>query len=180
MSNAADFGSRLVLPHHGVFLHNRGMGFSLEPGHPAEYGPGRRPPHTLAPVAITGPAGTLDTVLGTMGGDAQPQVLLQVLVRTLVHGQDPGEAVAAPRWVLSREPTTAFDIWRLADPPLVRVEHDAPGAWSRGLRARGFEVIESPPGDQSFGHAQLIRVTTDDMLTGAADPRAGDGAFAGS
>jgi gamma-glutamyltranspeptidase/glutathione hydrolase len=89
MSNAADFGSRLVLPHHGVFLHNRGMGFSLEPGHPAEYGPGRRPPHTLAPVAITGPAGTLDTVLGTMGGDAQPQVLLQVLrahsLRTIVH-----------------------------------------------------------------------------------------------
>jgi gamma-glutamyltranspeptidase/glutathione hydrolase len=180
MSNAADFGSRLVLPHHGVFLHNRGMGFSLEPGHPAGYGPGRRPPHTLAPVAVTGPAGTLDTVLGTMGGDAQPQVLLQVLVRTLVHGQDPGEAIAAPRWVLSREPTTAFDIWRLADPPLVRIEHDAPGAWSRGLRARGFEVIESPPGDQSFGHAQLIRVTSDDMLAGAADPRAGDGAFAGS
>jgi gamma-glutamyltranspeptidase/glutathione hydrolase len=179
MSNAADFGSRIVLPGHGIFLHNRGMGFSLEPGHPAGYRPGARPPHTLAPIVVTGPTGTLDTVLGTMGGDAQPQVLLQLLVRALVLGEDPGAAVAAPRWVLSREPTTAFDTWGLAGPPLVRLEHDAPAAWSRGLHARGFEVIGSPPGDQSFGHAQLIRVTRDDMLAGAADPRAGDGAFAG-
>lgn len=25
MSNAADFGSRLILPGHGIFLHNRGV-----------------------------------------------------------------------------------------------------------------------------------------------------------
>jgi gamma-glutamyltranspeptidase len=33
--------------------------------------------------------------------------------------------------------------------------------------------------DQTFGHAQAIRVTADGMLAGAADPRSGDGAFAG-
>ncbi|MDR0345967.1 MAG: gamma-glutamyltransferase [Nocardiopsaceae bacterium] len=179
MSNAADFGSRIVLPGHGIFLHNRGMGFSLQPGHPAEYAPGRRPPHTLAPLAVTSPAGTLDTVLGTMGADAQPQVLLQLLVRMLAREEKPGDAIAAPRWILSREPTTAFDIWRLDDPPLVRIEHGAPPSWAPGLQARGYEVIQSPPGDQNFGHAQAIRVTADGMLTGAADPRAGDGAFAG-
>src|SRR5215813_2463463 len=179
MSNAADFGCRLVLPADGIFLHNRGMGFSLEPGHPASYRPGARPPHTLAPVVVTGRSGTLDTVLGTMGGDAQPQVLLQLLVRTLVHGQDPGAAVAAPRWVLSREPTNGFDVWHLESPPLVRLEHDAPAAWARGLRDRGYEVAQSPPGDDIFGHAQVIRVTGDGMLSGAADPRVGDGAFAG-
>jgi gamma-glutamyltranspeptidase len=81
--------------------------------------------------------------------------------------------------VLSREPTTAFDIWRLDDPPLVRIEHDAPPAWAPGLRARGYEVIESPPGDQDFGHAQAIRVTGDGLLSGAADPRSGDGGVAG-
>lgn len=179
MSNAADFGSRLILPRHSIFLHNRGMGFSLEPGHPAEYGPGRRPPHTLAPLAVTTSAGTLDMLLGTMGADAQPQVLLQLLARMLAHGQAPGQAVAAPRWVLSREPTTAFDIWRPDDPPLVRIEHNAPPSWAPGLQARGYEVIKSQPGDQIFGHAQVIRVTSDGMLTGAADPRAGDGAFVG-
>lgn len=179
MSNAADFGSRIVLPRHGIFLHNRGAGFSLQPGHPAEYGPGRRPPHTLTPLAVTGPSGTLDTVLGTMGGDAQPQILLQLLARMLAHGQKPGEAIAAPRWVLSREPTTAFDTWALDDPPLVRIEHNAPPAWARGLRARGYEVIQSPPGDQNFGHAQAISVTGHGLLAGAADPRSGDGAFVG-
>jgi gamma-glutamyltranspeptidase / glutathione hydrolase len=179
MSNAADFGSRLVLPDHGIFLQNRGMAFSLQRGHPAEYGPGRRPPHTLSPLIVTGAGGELDTVLGTMGADAQPQILLQLLVRTLVHGQEPGPTIAAPRWVLSREPTTAFDTWRPDGPPLVRVEHDAPPAWSRGFRTRGYEVVESPPGDQAFGHAQMIRVTGNGMLAGAADPRSGDGAFAG-
>jgi gamma-glutamyltranspeptidase/glutathione hydrolase len=179
MSNAADFGSRLVLPGHGIFLHNRGMGFSLRSGHPAEYQPGRRPPHTLTPLAVTTPDGALDGVLGTMGADAQPQVLLQLLVRMLALGQDPGEAIAAPRWVLSREPTTAFDIWQDGEPPLVRLEHDAPPGWARGLRARGYQVIQSPPGDQIFGHAQAIRVTAGGMLAGAADPRSGDGAFAG-
>jgi gamma-glutamyltranspeptidase len=37
----------------------------------------------------------------------------------------------------------------------------------------------SPPGDQSFGRAQVISVRGDGMLAGAADPRSGDGAFAG-
>src|SRR5262249_56256135 len=56
MSNAADFGCRLVLPADGIFLHNRGMGFSLEPGHPAGYGPRRRPPHTLSPLLVPHPS----------------------------------------------------------------------------------------------------------------------------
>jgi len=106
-------------------------------------------------------------------------VLLQLLVRMLALGQGPGEAIAAPRWVLSREPTTDFDIWQLDGPPLVRLEHDAPQAWADGLRARGYDVIGSPAGDHTFGHAQAIRVTSDGMLTGAADPRSGDGTLAG-
>jgi gamma-glutamyltranspeptidase len=81
--------------------------------------------------------------------------------------------------VLSREPTNAFDVWQLDSPPLVRLEHGAPVAWSRGLHERGYQVVETPPGDQAFGHAQVIRVTDEGLLSGAADPRAGDGAFAG-
>ena len=56
-SNALDFGSHLVEPATGIFLHNRGVGFSLLEGHPAEVGPGRRPPHTLSPMLATAPAG---------------------------------------------------------------------------------------------------------------------------
>lgn len=179
MSNAADFGSRIVLPGNGIFLHNRGMGFSLAPGHPAEYYPGRRPPHTLAPLIVTSMEGEPDSVLGTMGADAQPQILLQLLVRMLVLEEQPGEAIGAPRWVLSREPTTDFDIWRLDDPPLVRLEHGTPSAWADGLSQRGYEIVQSPPGDQSFGHAQAIRIADGEMLAGAADPRSYDGACVG-
>jgi len=38
-SNAEGFGSHVAVPGTGVLLHNRGIGFSLESGHPAEYGP---------------------------------------------------------------------------------------------------------------------------------------------
>lgn len=179
MSNAADFGSHLVLPGSGIFLHNRGMGFSLDPGHPAGYAPGRRPPHTLSPLLVTDASGGLDSVLGCMGGDAQPQILLQLLARLFAAHQDPGDAVAAPRWALSREPTNGFDVWNSDDPLVVRLESDAPPGWSRALRQRGYEVVEEQPGDLNFGHAQVIQVTDDDLLAGAADPRSGDGAFVG-
>lgn len=105
--------------------------------------------------------------------------LLQLVVRLLTFRQEAGDAIAAPRWVLSREPTNSFDVWHLDSPPLVRLEHDAPVAWLRGLRERGYEVVGSPPGGEAFGHAQVIRVTDEGMLTGAADPRARDGAFGG-
>ena len=75
-SNASGFGSHVFEPSTGINLHNRGIGFSLEPGHPAEYGPGRRPPHTLCPALVTRPDGSLLAVLGTQGGDGQPQILL--------------------------------------------------------------------------------------------------------
>ncbi len=176
MSNGANFGAYLVLPEHGIFLHNRGLGFSLDAGHPAEYGPGRRPPHTLSPLVVTYGSGALDCVLGTMGGDAQPQILLQLLARLVVHGQEPGDAVHAPRWVLSRDGSTGFDTWEVDGSPLIRLEAGAPSSWRRGLRRRGHRVAESAPGINWFGHAQVIRVTEDGLLGGAADPRSGDGA----
>ena len=44
-SNALDFGSHLVAGSTGIFLHNRGVGFSLVPGHPGRTGA----PDTAAP-----------------------------------------------------------------------------------------------------------------------------------
>jgi gamma-glutamyltranspeptidase/glutathione hydrolase len=179
MSNAAGFGAHLLLDAHGIFLHNRGMGFSLRDGHPAELSPGRRPPHTLSPLAVTHDDGALDAVIGTMGGDAQPQILLQLLARALVADEDAGTAVRAPRWSLTREASTGFDVWEDPEPPIVALEHDAPAAWQGGLRRRGYDVWRSEPADDGFGHAQMIRVTADDMLCGAADPRTRDGACVG-
>ena len=179
MSNAAGFGSHLMLDEHGIFLHNRGMGFSLQEGHLAELGPGRRPPHTLSPLAVTHNDGALDAVIGTMGGDAQPQILLQLLARTLVAGEDAGTVIGASRWELTREASTGFDVWDSSEPPIVAVEPGAPGAWQDGLARRGYRVWRCGPDDGGFGHAQMIQVTEDDMVSGAADPRTGDGACVG-
>ncbi|HXN60452.1 MAG TPA: gamma-glutamyltransferase, partial [Acidimicrobiales bacterium] len=88
-SNALDFGSHLVEPSTGIFLHNRGVGFSVLEGHPAEVGPGRRPPHTLSPMLVTSPEGELTHLVGAMGGDQQPQIISQLLARLLPAGQDP-------------------------------------------------------------------------------------------
>ena len=100
-SNASGFGSWLVEPMTGINLHNRGLGFNVQAGHPAEYRPGRRPPHTLCPAMATRD-GRLVAVFGTMGGDAQPQILLQLMARLFAGREGPASAVAAARWVLRR------------------------------------------------------------------------------
>ena len=177
-SNASGFGAHLVVPGSGIFLHNRGIGFSLEPGHPGEYRPGRRPAHTLSPTAVTGAGGSLRAVLGSMGGDAQPQILLQVLARWLVSGQEPGDVVAAGRWVLSGG-ETGFDTWyRGGDHLTVVVEGQAPDGWAPGLARRGHRVEVADGYAHRFGHAHLITVSGD-HLAGATDPRPRFGAAAG-
>jgi gamma-glutamyltranspeptidase/glutathione hydrolase len=177
-SNASAWGAHIVEPATRVFLHDRGIGFSLEVAHPAELAPGRRPPHTLAPALVTRSDGSLRAVLGTMGGDSQPQVLLQLLARLLRHGQPPGRAVAAPRCVLGGD--GSFRTWEGDGPGFLAIEAHAAGAWDEGLARRGHDVRRSPdPVDHGFGHAQAIEVVDGDLLRGVADPRALDGAAVG-
>ena len=172
-SNATDWGCHLVVPGTGVFLHNRGLGFSLDEGHPAELA-GRRPPHTLSPTLVTAPDGGLAHVVGTMGGDMQPQVVFQLLTRLLRHGQTPGGAVSAPRWVLGNG---GFDTWTAAGNDHVALERGAPGAWAPGLVARGHRV-RALPERANVGHAHVISAHGG-VLAGAADPRALTGAAIG-
>ena len=176
-SNASGFGSHLVEPTTGINLHNRGIGFSLRPGHPAVLTPGARPPHTLSPALATDADG-LRAVFGTMGGDAQPQILLQLAARLFHHRQTPAAAVYAPRWTL-RGPTTGFDTWTAAEGPHVTVEGHTPEDWLPALTARGHHVTAGPPYDSGFGHAHAITVGRDGMLSGAADPRTRVGSCAG-
>lgn len=165
-SNAAGWGAQIVEPATGIFLHNRGLGFHLEAGHPAEYGPGRCPPHTLAPALVTKDQ-ALHAVLGTMGGDSQPQIVLQLLARLLLDRQPPGRAIGAPRWFLG---DGGFDTWT-GDPgqDVVSLEDGAPPGWAPGLAARGHRIR---PNAGSIGHAHAIVRSPDGTTSGAADPRA--------
>jgi gamma-glutamyltranspeptidase/glutathione hydrolase len=176
-SNAAGFGSGLVESGTGINLHNRGLGFNLREGHPAELLPGHRPPHTLCPAMATSD-GALRAVFGTMGGDAQPQILLQIAARLFHYGQSPAAVLHAGRWAL-QGPETGFDTWTSGRAPTVTVEGNAPEDWAAGLAERGHKVAARPPFDSGFGHAHAIVIDNDGFRAGAADPRTMIGTAAG-
>jgi gamma-glutamyltranspeptidase/glutathione hydrolase len=180
-SNASGFGSGLVEQQTGINLHNRGLGFSLIKGHQSELTAGRQPPHTLCPALITRKDGTLFSVLGTMGGDAQPQIVLQIITRLLRHRQfaEPESCVNAGRWVL-RGPTTGFDTWTASESPTIQIEGHAPNKWITELAARGHKVEQRAKFDSGFGHANAIVVLDDATLVGGADKRSVVGSCQGA
>jgi len=177
-SNASGFGSWLAEPNTEINLHNRGLGFKLIPSHPAELRPGARPPHTLSPALATRD-GELAAVFGTMGGDAQPQILLQLAARLFHHEQSPAAAIHAGRWALSG-PVTGFDTWTSAEGPVLEIEGHAPPEWAAALAARGHRVSVLPPYDSDFGHAHAIVRDRRGFWSGAADPRTRVGSVAGA
>jgi gamma-glutamyltranspeptidase/glutathione hydrolase len=174
-SNASGFGSWLAEPTTGINLQNRAIGFTLEPGHPAELAPGRRPPHTLSPALATRGA-HLAAVLGAMGGDGQPQLVSQLAARLFAHSEQPAPAVHAGRWVL-RGPSTGFDTWTSGDVPTVVLEGHVPNQWRADLLDRGHPVDVAPSWDSMFGHAQVITAARGTFAV-AADPRARVGSAA--
>jgi gamma-glutamyltranspeptidase/glutathione hydrolase len=126
---------------------------------------------------VTAPGGGVRAAIGTMGGDSQPQILLQLLCRFLHHGQSPGAAISAPRWTLTG--TTGFDTWTAPGGARVQLEHHAPPGWAPGLEQRGHPVVVADPrSGHGFGHAHLL-AATDAGWAGAADPRAEVGATVG-
>jgi gamma-glutamyltranspeptidase/glutathione hydrolase len=101
-SNYEEFGSGIVAPGTGFILHDRGAGFTMDPGLPNTVGPNKRPFHTLIPAFVTkpGPTGEQEPWLafGVMGGSIQPQGQLQVLLNLLEFGMDLQDAIDAPRF----------------------------------------------------------------------------------
>ena len=90
------FGSGIVAGETGIMLHNRGAGFSVEPGHPNRIEPAKRPFHTIIP-AMVFKDGKLLMSYGVMGGDVQAQGHAQVLVNLIDRGMNLQQAIDAPR-----------------------------------------------------------------------------------
>lgn len=158
-SNYVGFGSGIVVD--GVALHNRGAGFSTDPGHPNVVAPAKRPFHTIIP-ALAQRAGEGLLAFGVMGGHMQPQGHLQVLTRIAAQGENPQAAVDAPRWRVDRGLR-------------VGVEQGLGRRVIDGLQARGHEVTVTPPGIASgafgFGGAQVIQRLDAGVWLAASDPR---------
>jgi gamma-glutamyltranspeptidase/glutathione hydrolase len=153
----AAFGSGRMVPGTGVTLHNRGSLYVLDTTHAQVIAPGKRPFHTLCPAMVLRPDGSLMMVVGTPGGDGQPQTLVQVITNILQFGLTPQQAVEAPRfrWY-GRE--------RLGVEPGIAAEvRDA-------LSKRGHQVQVQEPSEE-FGGAQVILVTPSGGRIAGADPR---------
>ncbi|MEE9582933.1 MAG: gamma-glutamyltransferase [Acidimicrobiia bacterium] len=161
-SNYFGIGSRISAGTTGVFLHNRAAGFSVIEGHPNEAGPGKRPLHTLSPTLWT--RGTEPAlILGTRGGDQQPQYLAQMAASLLFAGRDPAQAQAQPRWSLdTAEPGPGS---------VVLVEPGMPESVVAGLAATGHTVTAGPVLTPGWGPVSVIAVDTSGVRTAAADPR---------
>ena len=140
----AAFGSGRMVPGTGITLHNRGALYELNPSHPNIVAPGKRPFHTLSPAMVFNGDGSVFMVLGSPGGDGQPQTIVQMLNNVVLFGMTPQEAVDAPRW-------RAYQDGR------VSIEPGVPDAALAALRARGHQVSTRPAGAE-FGGAQMIMI----------------------
>jgi len=99
-SNYYGTGSPFGAARSGFLLQDRSRGFNVEPGHPNELGPGKRPAHTLSPTLWTQKDST-SWLLGTRGGEIQPQLVAQLAARAIVGGDDLMAAQEAPRWSMT-------------------------------------------------------------------------------
>lgn len=164
-SNYAGFGSGVAVPGTGIHLQNRGCGFTLDPGHPNELGPRKRPFHTIIPGFLMA-GGQPRMAFGVMGGMMQAQGHVQMVLRTELWGQDVQCAADAPRW-------------RVADGLGVGCEPGFDPEVLAQLRARGHDirVVESDL-DFGFGGAQLVHRLAHGGYAGGSDPRK-DGAACG-
>ena len=159
-SNYHGIGSRIGAGDAGFFLHDRGSNFSLEPGHPNELAPGKRPLHTLSPTLWTH-NNELEMLLGTRGGDFQPQTLLQVLTYMRWAGLGPVTAQRMPRW------TT--DEWRTPDSTVV-VEPHMDSSVQSDLAKRGHSLRVAKQWMGGWGPVSVIAGKRQ-AVVGAADPR---------
>jgi gamma-glutamyltranspeptidase/glutathione hydrolase len=137
----ASFGSGKMVPGTGITLHNRGALYTLDPAHPQIIAPGKRPFHTLAPSMVLHPDGSPYMVLGSPGGDGQPQTVVQVLNNMVLFGMGPQAAIEARR-LQANGLRASLEVGVLADS----------GA---ALKARGLTVREEQP-SAAFGGASAI------------------------
>ena len=160
-SNYHGIGSGLSAGNTGVFLHDRGEGFNLIEGHPNELLPGKRPLHTLSPTLWTR-GDNLAAVLGTRGGENQPQYLVQVAANLFRAGMDPGRAQEAPRWHVGES--------RPGIEPVVHLESGHGAGMARALSVKGHQTRLVEPRQPAWGPVSIITVD-DSQTAAAADPR---------
>ncbi len=167
-SNYMTFGSGVVDPATGVVYQNRGSFFSLDPTRANVLAPSKRTLHTLMPGMLFRD-GRPWVVVGSMGGDAQPQIHAQVVSALVDGGLDVASAIAMPRWFAEPER-------HLAPAKIVRAEPRFRPGLLRGLGRLGHDVETTRRFDSLLGHCHGIALldggpAQGGALLAATDPR---------
>ena len=171
------WGSSLIAGDTGILLNNRMTYWHLEENHVDCLEPGKRVRHTMNPVMVfrnsatsgNGAGRQLSLVLGTPGADTQVQTNLQVISHVLDFGMTVAEAVEAPRWRNTQNPTESYVPHTCPDELLVESRYSEEAL--EGLRQRGH-VLNVLGGWEATGSEMMIQVDADNgALHGGADPR---------
>nr|WP_262561042.1 gamma-glutamyltransferase [Acaryochloris sp. CCMEE 5410] len=167
------FGAGVVVPGTGILLNNEMDDFATAPGIPNAFGlvgntqnaiaPAKKPLSSMTPTIVT-EAGKLRLVVGAAGGSTIITTVLQLVMNVLVFEQDVATAIHAPK---------VHHQWR---PLPLRIEERVkfPPTTVEALKQRGHDIQMRT----QWGNANLIEVTPQDKLFGAADPR-GEGTALG-
>lgn len=178
------FGSGIVGGDTGIMLHNRGSYFSLDPRHVNYLQPGKRTMHTLTPAMVL-KDGAPYIALGSMGGDAQPQIHVQLLSALLDFRMNVQQAISAPRWRSGRvrifSPHKGQEVsgqsgvdehLQHQTTEAVMLERRFLSGVPLQLDLLGHNTIVQGPWEDGMGHAQAILINPDThIFEGAADPR---------
>lgn len=150
----AQWGTGIVTERTGIALHCRGVGFTLEAGHPNVIAPGKRPMHTLVP-AMAMRGGEAVMPFGVMGAAFQPMGHVFVVTNMVDYGMDPQEALDFPRSFVEGD-----TVW---------VEDGVPEATRSALRAMGHKLDRRA---EPWGGGQAIVIDRQrGVLVGASDHR---------
>jgi gamma-glutamyltranspeptidase/glutathione hydrolase len=143
------YGSGATVEPYGFILQNRGVGFTLEDGHPNQVAPRKRPFHTIIAGFVTKDGAPLMS-FGNMGGSVQPETHAQHMVNMIDHGMNVQMSTDAARFTHNQNQ----NILRL-ETPLYNLVGEA-------LRARGHTV--NAVNGSAVGGYNAILFTVDPSL----------------
>lgn len=164
-----------TIPGLGFALGTRLQMTWLEPGTASTLTPGKRPRTTLTPTLVFRD-GQPVTALGSPGGDQQDQWQLLYLLRTIVGGYTPQQAIDAPAFHTTSMPGS---FWPRTWTPGGAVIEDRMGASVlEDLAARGHVLTRC--GGWELGRLSCVERDPDTgVLRAAANPRGAQGYAAG-
>ena len=181
------WGSSLIAGDTGVLLNNRMTYWHLEEGHVDCLQPGRRVRHTMNPVMVFRPPssepvgvnsngaadgmglGRLALVCGTPGADTQVQTNMQVITHVLDFGMTVAEAVEAPRWRNTHNPTEST--FPHISPNELHMESRFSPETRAELKKRGHTLNIMGPWEASGSEVMIWVDQANGGLHGASDPR---------